>query len=57
VTGASYGIGAATALAFARAGYDLALCDLDPQTLATTGEARANASATLAYSPRMFASS
>ncbi|MCC7486370.1 MAG: SDR family oxidoreductase [Burkholderiales bacterium] len=36
VTGATYGIGAATALALARAGFDLALCDLDPRTLEAT---------------------
>ena len=36
VTGASYGIGAAIATAFARDGFDLALADLDAGTLENT---------------------
>ena len=36
VTGASYGIGAATALGLARDGFDVAVTDLDPKDLATT---------------------
>ncbi len=36
VTGASYGLGAATALAFARDGYDVALTELRPDDLAKT---------------------
>jgi NAD(P)-dependent dehydrogenase (short-subunit alcohol dehydrogenase family) len=39
VTGASYGIGAATALALARDGLDLALCDLREDMLADTATA------------------
>jgi len=36
VTGASYGIGAAVALGLARDGFDVAVTDLDPKSLATT---------------------
>ena len=36
VTGASYGIGAAAAAGLAEDGYDLAIFDLDPATLAMT---------------------
>jgi NAD(P)-dependent dehydrogenase (short-subunit alcohol dehydrogenase family) len=36
VTGASYGIGAATAAALARDGFDVAVSDLSPDTLADT---------------------
>src|SRR4051812_35167135 len=36
VTGAASGIGRATALAFARAGADLVLCDVDEKGLAET---------------------
>jgi NAD(P)-dependent dehydrogenase (short-subunit alcohol dehydrogenase family) len=38
ITGAAGGIGRATALEFARAGYALAVCDLDPQALGRTAE-------------------
>ncbi|MEZ2127771.1 MULTISPECIES: SDR family NAD(P)-dependent oxidoreductase [unclassified Sinorhizobium] len=39
VTGASYGIGAATAVALARDGFDLAICDLSTDMLAEAAEA------------------
>src|SRR5205807_10606786 len=49
VTGAASGIGRATALAFARAGADLVLCDLDERGLArTTADAEAMDRAVLA---------
>jgi NAD(P)-dependent dehydrogenase (short-subunit alcohol dehydrogenase family) len=41
VTGASYGVGAATALALARAGFDLALTATQRENLAKTGAAAA----------------
>jgi NADP-dependent 3-hydroxy acid dehydrogenase YdfG len=43
VTGAAVGIGAAVALAFARFGAELALCDRDAANLDATAEARARA--------------
>lgn len=39
VTGASYGIGAATAVALARDGFDVAVSELDPELLADTLDA------------------
>ena len=49
VTGASYGVGAATALALARAGYDVAITATRTDNLRQTIASLANTGARVAY--------